>query len=306
MDKAITFLYDASGHTLLVSKGSVHNFLQGFSAKAAEEIDAMKARLVTSDVMGSDATYTSASGSRTYAIVFNSGNDALYQAAHTKGLASLVSSPVDGHAGTIVHDHDRSYYNFGTRHAECNVHILRYLKGVCENEPDKTWAPSMRTLLCEANNIAKAARAAASETDSKAKLEQDVIDTIEARYDAIIASGEAEYALDAPVPPRYAPAGIALLARLKGFRDNHLLFVRDLSVPFDNNASERLLRGIKNKTKQSGGFRSLEHGQTYYCDYLSISQSAALRGMEVLATIRNVFDGQKGLLAEHDATAQAP
>jgi len=33
--------------------------------------------------------------------------------------------------GIIVHDHYTMYYNYGIDNAECNVHILRYLNGVC-------------------------------------------------------------------------------------------------------------------------------------------------------------------------------
>jgi hypothetical protein len=299
IDNALTFLYEATGHTLKVSKGTAHNFLAAFSKAAAKDIDALKARVAASPVVNSDATFTSVSGKRTYAYVYTGAGDALFQASSSKGLAPLQSSPLSDYKGTIVHDHDISYYNFGSCNAECNVHILRYLKGVCENEPKRTWASEMTALLCEANDAAKAAR-----TKDAGALAAGVLANIGARYDAIIAKGESEYVEDMQLPTKYRPEGITLLARLKAYRDNHLLFAHNLTVPFDNNLSERLLRGIKKKLKQSGGFRSLEHGQSYYCDFLSITQTASLKGLEVLGVVRGVFDGKTGLL--QDPTSQAP
>ena len=37
---------------------------------------------------------------------------------------------------------------------------------------------------------------------------------------------------------------------------NHLLFLHDFNISFDNNMSERDLRKCKNSQKMSGGFRT--------------------------------------------------
>lgn len=36
------------------------------------------------------------------------------------------------YVGDITHDHETVMYNYGNRHGECNVHIIRYLKGCYE------------------------------------------------------------------------------------------------------------------------------------------------------------------------------
>ena len=71
--------------------------------------------------------------------------------------------------------------------------------------------------------------------------------------------------------------------------------IHDLSIPFDNNASERLLRGVKKKLKQTGGFRSLDNGMTPNCSFLSIAQTASMRKMETLGVIRDIFEGKRDL-----------
>lgn len=45
-------------------------------------------------------------------------------------------------------------YHFGTGHAECNVHIIRYLRKNTEASWN-TWSDDMITLLCEMNRKRK-------------------------------------------------------------------------------------------------------------------------------------------------------
>lgn len=54
-----------------------------------------------------------------------------------------------------------------------------------------------------------------------------------------------------------------LHSRLVKYKENHLYFIKDFNVPFDDNLSERDLRIFKTKTKISGGFRSIEAAQDF-------------------------------------------
>jgi hypothetical protein len=295
-----SFLYEATGHVLSVSSGSVHNFLTGFAKKAKDPLLALEGDLKGFGVIGSDATHVRTSGKQSYVYTFVSDDTAIYRPSEIKGNAPLKDSPIADYKGTIVHDHDRAYYNFGRSHAECNVHILRALKGVEENEPEKIWAARMRALLAEAGELAKAART----KDHLCAISEEVIADIESRYDAILAFAKSEYAQDEPINSKYKPEGIALYKRLGSYRDNHLLFLRDPSIPYSNNFSERALRRVKMKTKQSGGFRSFYRGQSPYCDFLTITQTASMRNMELLETVRAVFDGKANLFVKRDKSPQ--
>ena len=74
---------------------------------------------------------------------------------------------------------------------------------------------------------------------------------------------------------------------------NHLLFLRDFAVPFDNNMSERDLRKCKNRQKMSGGFRSSD-GLNMFCSILTVVETAKRRNINPFSAFCNLLDG-KGL-----------
>lgn len=62
---------------------------------------------------------------------------------------------------------------------------------------------------------------------------------------------------------KYSNILFSIIGGLDPVKENHLLFMYDFRVPFDNNLTERDLRMIKAKKKISGGFRSDKGGKTY-------------------------------------------
>ena len=54
-----------------------------------------------------------------------------------------------------------------------------------------------------------------------------------------------------------------LFERLLEYQEQHLLFIKNFEVPFDNNLSERGLRGAKSKQKASGQFWGEESASWY-------------------------------------------
>lgn len=52
---------------------------------------------------------------------------ALYIGREKKGHEGIKGTPLADYVGTVVHDHDRTFYSYGTRHQECTQHDCRYL-----------------------------------------------------------------------------------------------------------------------------------------------------------------------------------
>jgi transposase len=88
----------------------------------------------------------------------------------------------------------------------------------------------------------------------------------------------------APKKKRVAqPTAQGIVERLQRQRDEVLRFMTDLSVPFDNNGSERELRMIKLQQKISGCFRTPD-GARNFCRVRSYLSTARKQGHSLLCS----------------------
>ena len=74
------------------------------------------------------------------------------------------------------------------------------------------------------------------------------------------------------------------------YSSNHLLFLHDFSIPFDDNISERDLRKAKNRQKMAGGFRK-SSGHEMYCNIMSMIETLKKRKMGMIENIKKLFIG---------------
>ena len=183
-----------------------------------------------------------------------------YYGREQKGHNGIKGTPIENYQGIIVHDHDSTFYSYGSDHQECSTHMLRYLKDAMENEPDRKWAGKMRPLLQETIHY----RNSVGENDD---LEAEKVEDFEKRYCEIIEEAQNEY-LDVP-PGKYYKDGYNLYKRMDKFKHNHLLFLHDKRVPHNNNLCERQARKVKRKIKQVMTYRSFSSLE-YYCDGLGV------------------------------------
>ena len=81
-----------------------------------------------------------------------------------------------------------------------------------------------------------------------------------------------------------------MLNRMEKYHHNHLLFLYNFEVMFDDNISERDLRKAKNRQKMAGGFRK-DSGHEMYCFILTIIETLKKREIGLIENIKKLFMG---------------
>lgn len=144
----------------------------------------------------------------------------------TKGHKGVKGTPVEDYQGILVHDHDKTFYNYGSEHQECLVHVLRYLKGSMDNEPDLKWNKQMRELIQEMIHYRNSLYPGVN-------IDNEKVAIYETKYQDILDIAKEEYEY---VPPsNYYKDGYNLYLRLQEYKESHLLFLHNMIVPTNNN-----------------------------------------------------------------------
>ena len=261
IDKCRDFLKNLTGGKLDISKGMISKLSQEFAEKSEPLRKSAASELFLYPVMHTDCTNARVNGQNAYVFVCAAPDGpALYYAREVKGHAGVAGTLIEDYQGILIHDHEKTFYRYGTAHQECLAHVLRYLKGSMENEPERTWNKDMHALLQEMIHYVNG-------LESGAGRDPEKLPEYETRYDQILEKALAEHA-DVPCSDYYRD-GFNLATRLKGYRDSHLLFLHDSRVPATNNLAERLLRNIKRKQNQAVSLRS-NKSLEFLCDSMSV------------------------------------
>ena len=281
-DRICEFINAVSGKSLALSGGSIYGFCKKFARGAAYSTAQIKNELLCAKTVGTDATVMTVNGKQAYIRNQSTKNAVLYSAMEKKNLDELKETGIlSEFTGTLVHDHETALYHFGTAHGECNVHLLRYLKKNTE-ETGNHWSSEMSELLI-AMNTERKERMSAGKVFTLSEL-----DAYERAYNELLEKG---YRENKVTKGRYAKQEEkTLLNRLSKYKENHLLFLRDFDVMFENNISERDLRKCKNRQKISGGFRK-QSGIEMYCTIMSIVETCKRKNMQVFENICKIFNG---------------
>jgi transposase len=191
--------------------------------------------------------------------------------------------------GRSLHDGWSSYWLYGCLHALCNVHHLRELIFLAE-EQQQDWAVEMKELLLSMKEACDQARAAGRQ----ALNAQEIADWTEA-YEAIVQRGYDANPLEPPAPVpkkgrRKQSAARNLLDRLSTHQQAVLAFLTDLTVPFDNSQAERDLRMLKVQQKVSGCFRA-PAGAVAFCRLRSYLSCLRKQGLNLLTALQQTFLG---------------
>jgi hypothetical protein len=211
----------------------------------------------------------------------------MFFAREHKGHEGVKGTPVENYQHTLVHDHDKTFYSYGSNHGECNQHPLRNLKGSMENEPTLNWAGQMRALIQEMIHFINCLDP--EDNRDPDQIDPDKVEALEAKYDDILALAQDEYEYEPP--SKYNMDGFNLYKRLEEYKANHLLFLHDRRVPATNNLSERLLRSLKRKSVQVMSFRSFG-SLGYLCQSLGTVASLRAQGVNLYDSVASIFDRQ--------------
>ena len=283
IDKVRELMSDLTDGALQISKGMINGLGKEFSEKTQEEQKAATVLLLSSPVVGTDFTSAGLNGKKMQVAVCANNGAVVYSALYHKGHEGVAGTLVNDYLGTLIHDHDITYYSYGRAHQECLAHILRYLKSSMESESHLTWNIQMRKLIQEMIHYRNM-----QEDDAAPDLEE--AERYEARYLEILKTAEDEYCYEPPSD--YYKDGYNLYKRMLKYKDSHLLFLRDFRVPCTNNLCERLLRVFKRKLRQVMTFRGFDN-ISYLCDSLGVIAQLRMQGKNLFKSVSSIYDRPK-------------
>ena len=281
INRLTDFVSSISHGKLNISNGTIVNFINELSRKSKPILQNIEQQILNSQVLNTDATTARCENKNVCVRNYSADKFTLLKATTGKSKKCIEETGIlNNYHGDLVHDHETVIYNYGNRHGECNVHVSRYLIG-CFELTQNCWCKDMRNFLLSLNEYKKKLVYMNIKGISKNKLEEYSL-----RYDEILENG---YKQNKKVKSQYNKSEEKkLLKRLKKYKENHLLFIYDFSIPFDNNLSERELRHVKNKQKISGYFKSMK-GLQNYLDIKSIILTCKNKSLDFYKMITNIF-----------------
>jgi transposase len=263
---------------------------------------ALKAALLTQDVLGTDETpapLTTAAGNepdchnphvytvRTMGAYTAGGADLVwYGAAGDRTKVSISAFGIlDDFRGVLVRDDFGGYLSYDDDLAgvqQCLAHVIRYLDDAHAIDPDaQAWARQVADALRGAIHEVNTARAA-----DRAVPDAELITRLRRRYDQGVTVGISTN-LSRPWHKGNHP-GLQLARRLKRKAHQVWLFTTRLDVPATNNGSETAIRGFKLAAKVQGCWRTLATLQRH-CRIRTYLVSARNHGRRPIDAIRDAL-----------------
>ena len=286
-----------------VSAGTVYRMTQECSEALRGAESRIKDSVTAAPVIGADETGLRVAGANHWVHVARTESLTHYACSPKRGKEAMDAIGIlPAYTGTVVSDALCAYRQYRqSRHGLCGAHLLReltYIKETCAEQ--QQWTEPLAKLLLEIKASGERVRAAGGHELGEGQRAKFL-----RRYDRLVARAAR---LNPPTPRgsppekgvprlkvpkavrRKSPAP-AVAKRLRECREEVLRFMTDLSVPFDNNGSERDLRMIKLQQKTSGCFRTAA-GAAAFCRIRSYLSSARKQKQPLLTALELAFEGQ--------------
>lgn len=280
-----------------LSEGTLATMISKCSAKLEESFKKIKEKLHGNKIVHFDETGVRVDGKLNW--VHNSSSEKYtYLTINAKrGYDGIEDNGViSNFKGIAIHDFWPAYYRFeDVKHGACDVHILRELNSVIDNEEKQTWASKFKGFLLKWLGIKKEAQ-----EQKMTEISQEKIKEYEREYDEIIQIAEQEFPENEP-PTERKRGRIkkgkvrSLIERLKTYKDAISYFIHDFDVPFDNNQAERDVRNVKIKSKIIGCFRSVE-GAVNYLKIMSYISTAKKNDINAFDALSAAFAGNADII----------
>ena len=259
------------------------NISEGYIAKLQKEcsknldsfIANLKAQIITEEVLHWDDTVITINAKNACFRFYGTNKFALYASHLKKNKDGMDEDSIFKNLTsktTLMHDHLTCNYNpdYLFNNAECNAHTIRELKKVYEVYKNE-WASKFIHMLVEAK-----------ENDFNFN-----IDKYYNEYDKLIEEGLTKYCKYTEYKNNIE---YNLLNRLKKYKENHLMFLEDIRIPFTNNLAERSLRMCKSKMKVSGQFKNIDTAR-YYANVRSYIETCIRHNINPYLTLSRLQKG---------------
>ncbi len=245
-----------------MSEGTLCELTQKCAARLVQVEQQIKDALIQAQVIHQDETGWRVAGKRHWMHVTCTPTLTHYQVHPNRGQAALDAIGIlPAFTGISIHDGWASSFLYPCGHACCNVHLLRDLLSLAE-EQGCQWAADLKSLLLDMKEATKPAR-----DQEKHWLDPLEVADWEGQFLHILDEGDLAHPR-ATAPPgtrgrsKQSPAR-NLLDRLRKDQQAFLCFLEDLRVDFDNNQAERDVRMVKLQQKMAGCFRTVLGAQAF-------------------------------------------
>jgi len=271
-----------------ISQTSLCNFNKIWYENLEDFENQLKETLVNDELVHADETWVRVNW-KTNRIHVNSNKKLTFLYPHKKRWREAINEMwiLNNFKWNCITDWLQTYLAYDFSHYLCNVHHLRELTWVIENEKKK-WAKNFLDFLMKYKKL-------------KDKLilkwiysfEKEVLDNIHIEHKNILSKWKLEYTkiLKREKWQRWKikkDKWLNLLERLEKKEKSVLWFLDDFSVPFDNNLAERDLRMVKTRTKISGCFRS-EEWSKWFCRFRSYISTLRKQNIDIYPAIQSIF-----------------
>ena len=254
---------------LAISQGSFVNWINEAKKNAAPAIEKIKECIMKSAVVGFDESGLYCNKELDWAWIAQTVYFTLLfhgSGRSHKELESRFGSSLE--RMTAVTDRHSAYFTLNfLNHQVCIAHLLRELQYLSELDKEQQWSRNVESLLQEAvHERNENPQAVIDKQPWLLKLDTLLMENLE----------------------HMAEQFDGLKKGLIKCRDYVFNFLENPAIPPDNNASERGIRKVKIKMKNSGTFRS-DQGADAFLDLLSIVETTKKHNNSPYAAIHALF-----------------